>query len=119
MQVRSTVNLASSTGEGQFDRAGMILFCHVSRFAVSFLSATAMIVAIPFVIMKSGYFFTGLALGLAASPLWVWMLMNGLRRYGRTIAWCALLAPIGLFWPLFIVRWIWGSMNGDPHWMML
>jgi len=64
----------------------------VWRFSALFLSATAMIVTLPFAIMKSGYFLTGIALGVAASPVWVWILITGLNRYGKIVFWYALAA---------------------------
>ena len=85
--------------------------------SVVFLSATVLLVALPFFLMRLGYFLLGLSLGLMASASWPVVFLR-LRRTGSISAWYALASPIGLFWPLFVIRWIWGAMNGDANWML-
>src|ERR1700736_643222 len=83
-----------------------------------FVGLSFAIVAVPLLLMKTGLFGTALLVGLAGVPPWVFTFERCLIRQGKRAYWLLLLAPLGFFWPAFIIRWIYGAMEGDPNWMM-
>ena len=83
-----------------------------------FVGLSLAIAAVPFFLVKLGFLGTGLLVGLVGASVWLFIFVHYLLRQGRRAYWFLLLAPVGLFWPAFLIRWFYGSMVGDPHWMM-
>ena len=112
---RGSVNAIQLSIVGQFEAKnwGMLRLRHMRHASVVFLLATVLVVAL----MKVGYFLIGLCLGLIASASWPVVFLR-LRRNGSITGWYALAYPVGLFWPLLVIRWTWGAISGDAKRML-
>ena len=88
------------------------------KFALAFVLFAVAIFAVPLAIVKRIDLFVGIAIGICGAVAWLVGIGIAVGRYGPKAFWLSLTAPVGLFWPLFLARWIYGSIQGDPHWIM-
>lgn len=87
------------------------------KFGFYFGILTLAVFGLPLAIAKTVDLFLGLGCGSLGALAWTIFVGIGLTRYGKKFCWFLFSAPLGLFWPLFFLRWMYGAMVGDPHWM--
>jgi hypothetical protein len=89
----------------------------VWRFTGFFVLITALIACAPLALARSG----NPILQARLWDCWSARLDNPVRDWPDSVwkvfDWFVLAAPLGLFWPLFMLRWLFGAERGDPHWM--
>ena len=88
------------------------------RFSMVFGLATAVVLLLPMLLIKCWDVFGGIGIGVLLSIAWMLSFLVGVDKVGARFFWFSLTAPFGLFWPLLIVRWLYGSSVGDPNWML-
>jgi len=88
------------------------------RFSIVFVLATVVVLLFPMLLIKYWDSFGGIGIGALLSIAWTVLFFAGVGKIGARFYWFSLTAPFGLFWPLLIIRWLYGSSVGDPDWML-
>ena len=90
------------------------------RFTLAFILLNLAVFALPLILIAAGTVnvFVGVDIGFGGATIWLAGITLALKRYGVRAFWLSLTAPVGLFWPLFLARWIYGAWRGDPNWML-
>ena len=89
----------------------------MKKFGLSLTLLAGGIFGIPYLVVMKINFLWGIVAGLVGAVAWIVLMNEGIRRHGTRFCWFLLTAPQGLFWPLLLVRWLYGSSQGDPNWM--
>ena len=87
------------------------------RFAIFFAEFTAAVWVFLFALVRIGQPLIGIAFGCAGSFSWLVIWLGNLHRYGKKSFWLLFGMPFGLFWALYVFRWVKGEMIGDPRWI--
>jgi hypothetical protein len=87
------------------------------KFGLTVTLIAVSVTGIPLLVLSKIDFLLGFITGLLGAVAWVVLMRIGVRRYRKRFCWFFLTAPLGLFWPLVLVRWFYGASHGDPNWM--
>jgi hypothetical protein len=89
----------------------------MKKFGLTLTLAAVGIVGLPLLVLLKIDFVLGFGVGMMGAIAWIVLMRVGLRTFGRKFSWFFFTAPLGLFWPLVVVRWFYGASHGDPNWM--